>query len=119
MRILADENIPEASVRLMRSAGHEVAWMPDLGPGTPDEGVLEKAVEARCLLVSFDRDFGALIFQDKQPPPLGIILLRLLPAHPEEPGQLLLKLLEREDLELEGWLTVVDRERVRQRPFPE
>jgi|CXWL01.1.fsa_nt_gi hypothetical protein len=43
MRILADEDIPAAAVRKLRSAGHLVEWATELFPGSPDSADLNPA----------------------------------------------------------------------------
>jgi len=50
---------------------------------------------------------------------LGIVYFRFDPSPPEEPARYLLDLLEQPDFSIVGKLTVVERDRVRQRPFPE
>jgi predicted nuclease of predicted toxin-antitoxin system len=87
-------------------------------PGLPDRAVLERAVSEQRILLTFDRDFGGLIYRSRLPFPPGLILLRFVPLTPEEPAQLLLPLTGRPEILFEGRLTVLDRERVRQRPLP-
>jgi predicted nuclease of predicted toxin-antitoxin system len=116
MRLLADENIPQPSVRMLRAAGHDVEWMSEASPGTPDAEVLAQARRTDRVLLTFDHDFGELVYRDAAPAPAAIILLRLDPADPEEPGRLLL-LLSRTEIAVIGRFTVIDRERIRQRPL--
>jgi hypothetical protein len=56
-------------------------------------------------------------FAPGAPAPPGVIYLRLIPTGPEEAGHLLLDLLALQSLQLEGHFTVVERERIRQRPL--
>lgn len=62
MRFLADENVPLPSVDALRAAGHDVASISRESPGAPDPRVLERAQQEARLLITFDRDFGELIF---------------------------------------------------------
>jgi predicted nuclease of predicted toxin-antitoxin system len=117
MRLLADENVPYPSVRALRAAGHEVESMSDIAPGTPDTEVLGRAQRQSQTLITFDRDFGELVYHRGAPVPPAIIYLRFDPADPEEPARLLLALFARAEIELPGRFTVADRERVRQRPL--
>jgi predicted nuclease of predicted toxin-antitoxin system len=117
MRLLTDENVPRPSVRLLRESGYEVDSMTELAPGTPDTEVLARAQSAGQVLITFDRDFGELVYHRGAPAPLGIIYLRVEPADAEEPARLLLSLFTGEDIQWVGRFTVVDRERVRQRPL--
>ena len=37
--VLANENVPEDVVAALKSDGHDVVWMRDVGPGSPDDQV--------------------------------------------------------------------------------
>lgn len=118
MRLLADENVPVPSIHLLRTAGYAVEAMIELAPGTSDPEVLAHARQHGQILITFDRDFGELVYHRGSVVPAGIIYLRLSPADPEEAGRVLLDLFAVEELELEGRFTVVDTDRIRQRPLP-
>jgi predicted nuclease of predicted toxin-antitoxin system len=115
IRLLADENVPRASVARLRSAGHDVAIVT---AGASDEEVLERAASEQRVIVSFDRDFGRLALDPRAPRPLGVVLLREVPVSPDVAATSLLDLLERTGLVLEHTLTVVRAGRVRQRAMP-
>ena len=117
MRGLADENVPRGSVLALRAAGHDIVFVAETKPGASDGEVLEMAVAESRILLTFDRDFGRLVYRMGLEGPRGVILFRLVPATPEEPSELLVELLRRPELEFEGQFTVIDRERVRQRPM--
>ncbi|HEY0558159.1 MAG TPA: DUF5615 family PIN-like protein [Thermoanaerobaculia bacterium] len=118
MRFLANENVPLASVGRLRQAGHVVLSISELSPGAKDPAVLARAAEEGDVLLTFDRDYRELIFRRKLPPPRGIIYLRLVPETPEEAAEVISALLDIPGIELEERYTVVDRQRVRQRPLP-
>ena len=61
------------------------------------------------ILVTFDRDFGELIFRESLRPPLGIVFLRFFPRPPDEATDVFARIFD-SGLELEGNFTVVDRE---------
>ena len=70
-------------------------------------------------ILTFDRDYGELIYRLRLRSPRGVIYLRFHPHTPEEPASiLLLNLLQIEGLQFEERFTVVDRDRIRQRPLP-
>lgn len=75
-RLLAHENVPAHAVAALRSDGHDVAWMRDVGPGTPDDQVLALAFAEDRILLTFDKDFGELAFRLGQAATPGVILLR-------------------------------------------
>ena len=115
-KLLADENVPIASVQALRQAGFDVLSASELEPGGADERVLERAVTANTVLVTFDADFGSLIYQQGLQRPLGVLYLRFNPAHPLEPAELILGLLNT-DLVLIDFMTVLERNGLRQRPL--
>ncbi|MCZ2128491.1 MAG: DUF5615 family PIN-like protein [Anaerolineales bacterium] len=118
MRFLANENFPLSSVRLLREAGIAVVAVAEEMAGAKDEAVLSRAVSDNLIVLTFDRDYGDLIFKLKLPVPLGVVYLRFDPNSPREPFERVVELLQIEGLILEGKFTVADRQRIRQRPLP-
>lgn len=88
-------------------------------PGLPDEQVLSRAFREERIILTFDRDYGRLLYEVGLPSPTGVVYFRLVPSSLEEPAEYLLVLLRRADFSVSGMLTVVERDRVRQRPLPE
>lgn len=60
MRLLADENVPGAVVNALRDAGYDIVWIVQQTPGITDSAVRDYAVQENRLLLTFDKDFGAL-----------------------------------------------------------
>lgn len=118
MRFLANENFPLASVLRLREAGHDITSVVEISAGMKDVIVLDRAAREERILLTFDRDYGELIYRRKLPPPSGVIYLRFAPATPEEPFAMISALCRLAGLRFEGRYTVVDRQRVRQRPLP-
>ena len=112
MRLLADENVPLASIQQLRADGYDVEQLP---PGTADLVILERARSAHRVLITFDRDFGELIFRAGEKAPPGVLYLRFEPAWPTETAEVLRAVSGRPEIQIEGFFTVVDRERARQR----
>jgi predicted nuclease of predicted toxin-antitoxin system len=117
MRFLANENYPLESVRRLRKAGHHVSAIIEDSPGATDEWVLPRAANEQLIVLTFDKDYGELLFKRRLPAPAGIVFYRFHPTTPDEPSNHLLKLLTISGIELEGKFTVVEREQVRQRPL--
>jgi len=117
MRFLANENFPLASVNLLRRAGYEIAAIIQDSPGVKDAEILTRAVNEQRIVLTFDRDYGELIYRVRMPAPVGVVYFRFDPLTPEEPAQQLLVLLEQKVISLEGKFTVLERGRVRQRPI--
>lgn len=118
MRFLADENFPLPSIRLLSAAGHDIAAVAQESPGISDEAVLDRAVREGRVLLTFDSDYGTLIYRQGIKPPEGVIYLRFIPASPEEPAEYLLAFFEQPGVSIFGLLTVAERDRVRQRRLP-
>jgi predicted nuclease of predicted toxin-antitoxin system len=118
MRLLANENFPVPSIRLLRTSGHDVAAIMEDSPGITDVEVLERAVLEARIIVTFDRDYGELIYKRKLPSPIGIIYCRFIPNWPEEAAERLLTLFATDHIMLEGQFTVLDSDHVRQKPLP-
>jgi predicted nuclease of predicted toxin-antitoxin system len=118
MQFLANENFPLTSIRLLREARHSVAAIVEDSPGISDQEVLVRAAHEQLTIITFDRDYGELIYRRKAPCPAGVIYLRFDPITPDEPANLLLRLLSQSDLAFERKFTVVERQQVRQRWLP-
>ena len=116
MRFLADENFPLPSVFELRKDNHDVAAVIQDSPGVSDRSILARAVREGRVVLTFDRDFGELVFRLKLAPPPGIVYFRFEPTSPTEPAEYLLGLLQ-EGLLLEKKFTVLDVRQVRQRPL--
>ncbi|WP_026732834.1 DUF5615 family PIN-like protein [Fischerella sp. PCC 9605] len=115
MRFLANENFPVMSVQRLREVGYDVAYGSEDAPGAEDSQVLERAVHEVRIILTFDRDYGELIYRMRMPAPIGLVYF---PITPEESAQDLLRLLNIEGLALEGYFTVLERTQLRQRPLP-
>ncbi|MDX1660767.1 MAG: DUF5615 family PIN-like protein [Gemmatimonadota bacterium] len=119
MRILADENVPAASVSLLKNAGHDVLAVAEEMRGADDREVVGRAIGEDRIVLTFDRDFGRLILEESRSrSPAGLILMRFVPRSPVEPGEVLLGLIARRDIEFRGRVSVMERSRVRQRRLP-
>lgn len=118
MRFLTDENVPAPSVQLLRRAGHDVAAIGELAPGIADEAVLAFARENGRVLITFDRDFGELVYHRGAPVPPGIIYLRVRPTSVTSAGEAVERLLRPSSIIIPGHFIVVDDDKVRQRPLP-
>ena len=77
MRLLLDENIPAAAAKAFVSGGHDVLWIRTDAPGMSDKDVLSRASTEKRVLITFDKDFGKLVFDFWLTASCGIIILRL------------------------------------------
>jgi predicted nuclease of predicted toxin-antitoxin system len=118
MRLLANENFPLLSVKLIRQAGDDIASITEDSPGIEDIEVLTRAVNEQRIILTLDRNYGELIYRLRKPSPRGVIYFRFRPRSPEEPAAIWLNLSQTEGLKFEGRFTVVERDQIRQRPLP-
>src|SRR5438552_7389393 len=77
MRLCGNENVPEDCVIRLRQRGHDVLWIREAAPGSPDPEVLARALAEDRLLITFDKDFGELVFRRGAKASSGIVLLRI------------------------------------------
>ena len=77
MRLCAKENIPEDSVTRLRHSGHDVLWIREAAPGSADNAVLGWAVADSRLPITFDKDFGELVFRRGAKASQGVVLFRI------------------------------------------
>ena len=73
MRILADENIREPILSVLRAAGHDVASVWEDSPSTPDPINLARAVAEDRLLITYDDDYEKLLFRDRMSGACGVV----------------------------------------------
>ena len=80
--------------------------------------VLERARCEQRTLLTFDRDYGELIYLKRLPVPQSVIYLRFVPTSPEDAVQQLAPLLTDDGKQVEGYFLVMDRDSYRRRPLP-
>jgi predicted nuclease of predicted toxin-antitoxin system len=117
MRLCANENVPGDCVTRLRMAGHDVLWIRQSAPGSSDEAVLARAQSEGRLLITFDKDFGELVFRRGAEASRGIVLFRIAqPSSAVVAERVTSVLASRTDWE--GRYSVVDETVVRMRPLP-
>ena len=116
-QFLANENTPGEAVQAARQAGHDVTWMVELQPGAPDPIVLELARRDNRVLITFDKDFGELVFRQGRAASPGIILFRPRLRSPQAVSQFILNVLS-QPLGWAGQFTVAREGSLRMIPLP-
>jgi predicted nuclease of predicted toxin-antitoxin system len=74
--IVADESVDRQIVDRLRAFGHDIRSIAELEPGIDDEEVLQMSRESNAVLLTADKDFGELVFRNRQIHS-GILLIRL------------------------------------------
>ena len=118
MRLCANENISEDCVVKLRQKGHDVLWIRESAPGSPDADVLACAHRENRLLITFDKDFGQLVFQQGARASHGVILFRISQISAAVAAERVSAALGLRD-DWSGHFSVVDDFGIRMRPLPE
>ena len=116
MRILADVNIEVALVEWLRAQGNAVTWAAELPPSIPDEELLRLANDTECFLLTYDKDFGELVFR-RHMIARGIVLLRFDTGLQADRLALLQRHWQSIAGTTDGNFTVVSDEQIRVRPL--
>jgi predicted nuclease of predicted toxin-antitoxin system len=77
--LLLVENMPRSAGAALAGAGHEVVYIADTDPAADDRRVLARARDCGRVLVTFDADFGDLVYQHGEAPPAAILYLHMHP----------------------------------------
>lgn len=114
MKLLANENIPISSSELLREKGYDILHIGIVHPSITDEAVMELASKENRIILTFDRDYGNLVFRDGFSPP-GVIYLRMQDYSPHFPGEFLHGLFQSGIYTFVGQFTVANENHIRQR----
>lgn len=115
MRFIADEGVEAPVVGRLRDLGHSVWYVAEMEPGMTDEAVLLLTGHQMAILITNDKDFGALVFQQRQATG-GVLLLRLAGLTTRMKADLVAQIVAAYGNELSGAFTVLTPKRIRIRP---
>ncbi len=110
---LADENVPLYVINQLRKEGCKIISVAEEFAGSSDEKILELSSSNKWVIITFDKDFGELIYKQKSGKPYGIILLRVTLKSPGYILQLLKWLLLQGNISFEGNFVVANKDKVR------
>lgn len=117
MKLLANENFPYKSVYYLKEKGYDVLSIGMDNPGILDSEIMEIAIRENRLIITFDRDYGELIFRYNYKPEQGVIYLRLDKYQPHEPALIIEDIITNKEFDLTNALTVVNNYGIRQRKY--
>lgn len=119
MKLLADQDVYDVTIKWLRGKGHDVVTAKELGlERASDEELLSKAKELGRIMLTRDKGFGALVFLKPEKAP-GVILVRGSPGTIEEVHRELERLFEEhKEEELKELFCVVEPGRYRIRRWP-
>ena len=115
MLFLANENIPTKSIELLRSSGYAIRSVKEEMPGITDLMVLEKAKSLSAIILTFDKDYGEIIFRNEfyEPPP--IVFFRFKGYSATYAAETLISLIGLNTFALDGYFTILEENNIRQR----
>ncbi len=114
MNFLADENFPRPALEALRKAGWDVFSIAESCPGVSDDEVIGLCADQQRVLLTFDKDFGELVFRRGLSAASGVVLFRITPESPDEAAGFALAVVESQP-DLAGIFCVVTRDRIRVR----
>lgn len=113
MKFLADENIPRKVVDLIFEHGYDIQWIKAISPKSSDDRILSLAEADERIILTFDRDFGQLVYEKKLLTKQGIIYFRLNGLSPSMMAEAVIETLNSKMI-FSGYFTVVTKTRIRQ-----
>jgi predicted nuclease of predicted toxin-antitoxin system len=114
--LLANENVPRPAIAALRTAGVTVVSVAETMPRASDRAV-PYAVQNGLWVLTFDRDYGELVFAREAAAPPAIVFVRQGPQPADAFGRDVLALLDNADFAL-GHLVVLAGNRLRRRALP-
>lgn len=117
MKLLANENFPSKSIQYLKDRGFDIRSIGTDSPSVKDNEVMGMAMNEDRLILTFDRDYGELIFKHNYKPTRGVIYLRLDKYRPEEFGKMIEELLAKNQYDFDNALTVISGNGIRQRKY--
>jgi predicted nuclease of predicted toxin-antitoxin system len=115
MNFVADEGVDAQIVARLRQVGHQVWYVAEMSPGVPDTAVLNLANQENAILITSDKDFGDLVYRQRQVTQ-GVVLLRLHGLPAEQKAGLVITMIQQHGDELPKAFTVLTPQKVRVRP---
>jgi len=112
---LANENFPRPSTIILRENGFTVKSIQEDSPGITDDEVIKIALELNLIILTFDRDYGKIIFQHSKDNPPAVVFFREKGITPDFAGISLSNLLAGAKITLAGAFTVIEAKNIRQR----
>ena len=111
IKLLADENIPKKTVDTLRQEEIDIVSVAESSPGMNDRTILEQANRDNRVIVTFDKDFGELVFRESLSV-RGLILLRFTPISPNQIAERIQSVLT-QVTPIEDKIIVVEEDRIR------
>ena len=110
-QFIADENIPKETVNLLKRQGIDIVAVTEFASGLSDIKVLDLAKAKGRIVITFEKDFGQLIFKEKRKTK-GLMLLRFVPKSPLQIAKRVQQVLAAE-IKMENCVVTVKKDSIR------
>lgn len=117
MKFLANENFPLPSTKLLRELGFDVKSIAEEMFGISDNEVIIVAQSEQRIILTFDSDYGEIIYRHGLDNPPPVIYFRDKGLEPLFAGRILQHLISNTEISIENAFTVVDAKNIRQRQY--
>ncbi|MCX8476482.1 MAG: DUF5615 family PIN-like protein [Sphingomonas sp.] len=108
MRFLLDENVPFDLFDALCERRHEVEHVARIAARADDIDILARAVADCAILLTFDSDFGRLIFYEQRAAPPGVVYLQSHSTGVAQTVAMFLRILDEGDLDISNQFIVID-----------
>jgi predicted nuclease of predicted toxin-antitoxin system len=115
MTFLANEKFPRPATRILRQSGYVVKSIQEDFSGISDEEVIKIALESNLIILTFDKDYGEIIFKCSLENPPAVVFFRDKGSNPESAAFSLMHLISDSDVQLVNAFTVIEEKHIRQR----
>lgn len=105
------------SIVFLRQHGYNIVSILEEYAGISDHDVINKAKKENLVILTFDKDYGEIIFKHGHTNPPAVVTFRFKGEHPQTAGELLKYFIENNDLKVENAFTVIVQEGLRQRKY--
>ena len=117
MTFLADESVDKQIIDRLRDDGSDVFSIAEEHPGISDEEVLQLAADQEAILITADKDFGDLVYQQMRANS-GVVLLRIAGLSQDEKCAVVSRTINKHVSKLYNNFTVIGKSSVRIRKQP-
>lgn len=100
---------------MLREKGFSIKSIQEESPGISDNAVMKIALDLNLIILTFDSDYGELIFKYAKDNPPAVIFFREKGNSPEFAASALISLPESKAVDLSKAFTVIEVNNVRQR----
>ncbi len=106
MIFLVDESVDHSIVECLRKNNYTVMAIAEMEPGLTDIQVFDIANDSKAILITADKDFGEIVYQQNVIP-FGVILIRLSGLSSIKKSTIVYNAIQQHGIEIKGSFTVI------------